>query len=98
MATKMKKNLRLIDASNYSFKKATKFLSANEEILVQSEDMNKFNIKNFKVVSKKKPNSQQIKNLIFAFNICVDSIYTIIYPFAGLIPAFPIWWLNITRM
>ena len=67
---KMKKNLRLIDASNYSFKKATKFLSANEEILVQSEDMNKFNIKNFKVVSKKKPNSQQIKNLIFAFNIC----------------------------
>ena len=67
---KMKKNLRLIDASNYSFKKVTKFLSANEEILVQSEDMNKFNIKNFKVVSKKKPNSQQIKNLIFAFNIC----------------------------
>ena len=67
---KMKKNLRLIDASNYSFKKVTKFLSANEEILVQSEDMNKFNIKNFKVVSKKKPSSQQIKNLIFAFNIC----------------------------
>ena len=67
---KKKKNLRLIDASNYSFKKATKFLSANQEILVQSEDMNKFNIKNFKVVSKKKPSSQQIKNLIFAFNIC----------------------------
>ena len=67
---KMKKNLRLIDASNYSFKGTKRFLSANEEILVQSEDMNKFNIKDFKVVSKKKPNSQQLKNLIFAFNVC----------------------------
>ena len=32
--------------------------------------MKKFNKKDFKVVSKKKPNPKQIKNLIFAFNIC----------------------------
>ena len=67
---KMKKSLRLIDASYYSFKETMKFLSSNEEILVQSEDINKFNIKDFKVVSKIKPSSQQMKNLIFAFNIC----------------------------
>jgi phosphoribosylaminoimidazolecarboxamide formyltransferase / IMP cyclohydrolase len=67
---KTKKNLRLIDASNYSFKEVLKFSSLNEEILVQSEDTNKFNIKNFKVVSKKKPNALQMKNLIFAFNVC----------------------------
>jgi len=67
---KTKKNLRLIDASNYSFKEVLKFVSLNEEILVQSEDKIKFNIKDFKIVSKKKPNSQQIKNLIFAFNVC----------------------------
>jgi phosphoribosylaminoimidazolecarboxamide formyltransferase / IMP cyclohydrolase len=67
---KTKKNLRLIDASNYSFKEVLKFSSLNEEILVQSEDMNKFNIKDFKVVSKKKPNTQQMKNLTFAFNVC----------------------------
>jgi phosphoribosylaminoimidazolecarboxamide formyltransferase/IMP cyclohydrolase len=65
-----KKNLRLIDASNYSFNEKLKFVSNNEEVLVQSEDMNKFTIKNFKVVSKKKPSSKQMKNLMFAFNIC----------------------------
>jgi phosphoribosylaminoimidazolecarboxamide formyltransferase/IMP cyclohydrolase len=32
--------------------------------------MNKFNKKDFRVVSKKKPNIKQMKNLIFAFNIC----------------------------
>ena len=67
---KTKKNLRLIDATNYSFKENLRFVSSNEEILIQSEDINKFNNKNFKIVSKKKPNIQQMKNLIFAFNIC----------------------------
>ena len=67
---KRKKNLRLIDASNYTIKDELKFVSNNEEILVQSEDMNTFNVKNFKIVSKKKPNQNQMKNLIFAYNIC----------------------------
>ena len=65
-----KKNVRLIDASNYSFNENLKFVSNNEEVLVQSEDMDKFTIKDFKVVSKKKPSPKQMKNLIFAFNIC----------------------------
>ena len=65
-----KKNLRLIDASNYSLKEKLKFISHNQETLVQSEDISKFNIKDFKVVSKKKPNPKQMKNLIFAFNVC----------------------------
>ena len=47
-----------------------KFSSANESILTQSEDLKKFNIKDFKIVSKKKPNKSQLKNLIFAFNVC----------------------------
>ena len=67
---KKKKKLRLIDASNYSLNEILKFTSSNEEILVQSEDLVQFNSKNFKTVSKKKPNPQQMKNLIFAFNIC----------------------------
>jgi len=67
---KKKKNLRLIDATNYSLKEILRFISANEELLIQTEDFNKFNIRDFKVVSKKKPNSKQMKNLIFAFNIC----------------------------
>jgi phosphoribosylaminoimidazolecarboxamide formyltransferase/IMP cyclohydrolase len=67
---KKKKNLRLIDANDYSLKEKLKFVSINEEVLVQSEDACKFNFKDFKIVSKKKPSIIQIKNLIFAFNIC----------------------------
>ena len=67
---KKKKNLRLIDATDYSFKELLRFISSNEEILIQTEDFKKFSKKDFKVVSKKKPNSKQMKDLIFAFNIC----------------------------
>ena len=67
---KTKKNLRLIDASNYFISEVLKSTSLNEEILVQSEDNSKFKAKDFKVVSKRKPNAQQMKNLIFAFNVC----------------------------
>ena len=67
---KTKKNLRLINASNYFIDNNLKLTSSNNEILVQSEDNQKFDSKNFKVVSKRKPSKQQMKNLIFAFNIC----------------------------
>jgi phosphoribosylaminoimidazolecarboxamide formyltransferase/IMP cyclohydrolase len=67
---KKKKNIRLIDATNYSFKEKLRFMSTNEELLIQTEDLSKFNSRDFKIVSKKKPNSKQMKNLIFAFNIC----------------------------
>ena len=67
---KKKKNLRLIDATNYSFKGILSFISSNEELLIQTDDLQKFSKKDFKVVSKKKPNLKQMKNLIFAFNIC----------------------------
>ena len=67
---KKKKNLRLIDATNFTIKNSIKFNSDNEFILNQSEDIGKFNIKNCKIVSKKKPSKSQLKNLFFAFNIC----------------------------
>ena len=65
-----KKNLRLIDASNYKINNDLKYVSFNNEILIQSEDLKKFNTKDFKIVSKRKPTSEEMKNLIFAFNIC----------------------------
>ena len=37
---------------------------------MQSDDKFVFSKKNFKIVSKKKPNKSQFDNLIFAFNIC----------------------------
>ena len=67
---KRKKNLRLIDASNFTFSEIFNFTSTNGNMLVQSEDRNEFNKKDFKIVSKKKPSSSQFDDLLFAFNIC----------------------------
>ena len=67
---KKKKNLRLIDATNYSFKEKLRLISSNEELLVQTEDLKKFSNKDFRIVSRRKPTFKQMKNLIFAFNIC----------------------------
>ena len=51
-------------------KDQVRFNSTNEGFLTQSEDLKTCNIKDFKIVSKKKPNKSQLKNLIFAFNVC----------------------------
>tara|TARA_B110000305_G_scaffold206980_1_gene238235 strand:- start:284 stop:1819 length:1536 start_codon:yes stop_codon:yes gene_type:complete len=67
---KKKKKLRLIDATNFKLSENLRFSSANENILVQSEDKKIFVKKDFKVVSKKKPTKSQFNDLIFAFNIC----------------------------
>ena len=67
---KKKKNLRLIDASNYSVNNNLKYVSTNNEILIQSEDIKKFTVKDFKIVSKRKPSANEMRNLIFAFNVC----------------------------
>ena len=65
-----KKNLRLIDATKFIQSDTMRFNSVNESILTQSEDLKKFNIKDFRIVSKKKPTKSQLQNLVFAFNIC----------------------------
>ena len=67
---KKKKNLRLIDASNFTSNEILKFNSFNKNILIQSEDNTKFKREDFKVVSKKKPSKSQLEDLIFAFNVC----------------------------
>ena len=67
---KSKKNLRLIDAKNFSLNEFFKLNSHNDSILIQSEDKKIFTMKDFKVVSKRKPNKSQMENLVFAFNVC----------------------------
>ena len=67
---KAKKNLRLIDGTNYATEELLKFKSFDQNIMIQSEDLNLFSKKNFKIVSKKKPTFKQLKDLIFAFNVC----------------------------
>ena len=65
-----KKNLRLIDNSQNLSKEHIMFSSSNSGILFQTEDNIKFNLNDFKIVSKKKPSVKQMKDLVFAFNIC----------------------------
>ena len=67
---KKKKNLRLIDASNFILSEVLRFNSANENILIQSEDKKKFKKNDFKIVSKIKPSKSQFDDLIFSFNVC----------------------------
>ena len=65
-----KKNLRLIDASKINLKEIQNISSNLNSILIQTSDNKIFQNKDFKVVSKKKPNMNVFKNLIFAFNVC----------------------------
>ena len=67
---KKKKNLRIIDASNLKVENVENITSNFNSMLLQSTDTKKFSTKDFKVVSKQKPNSRTLKNLIFAFNVC----------------------------
>ena len=67
---KLKKNLRLIDATNFKLNEVLRFNSINDSILIQSDDTKTFSKKDFKIVSKKRPTKLQFENLIFAFNVC----------------------------
>ena len=67
---KKKKNLRIIDSTNFSVDEVLRLNSIDHSMLIQSEDKKIFSKKNFSIVSKKKPNKSQYDNLIFAFNIC----------------------------
>ena len=67
---KKKNNIRLIDTSNLKSKSLFNIVSNFNSFLLQSSDDKNFTPKDFKVVSKKKPNKKTLKNLIFAFNVC----------------------------
>ena len=67
---KQKKNLRVIDANDLKLNDLQNVVSNFNSMLLQFSDTKIFSSKNFKVVSKKKPNFKTLKNLIFAFNVC----------------------------
>ncbi len=66
---KTKKNLRIIDASKMVDEDVFNYVNNYNSLLLQTSDNLKFLSKNFKIVSKIKPSSKTLKNLIFAFNI-----------------------------
>ena len=67
---KKKKNIRIIKNSQKLDSNEIIFNSYSEKLFLQSSDNKEFEKKNFKIVSKKKPNRGMMDNLVFAFNIC----------------------------
>ena len=67
---KRKKNMILIDFSNFSFTKKFHLTDLNNLMMLQDDDELVINEKNFKFVTKRKPSQKQILSLKFAFNMC----------------------------
>ena len=67
---KKKKNIRLIDATNFKNKESYAPTFYKETFVYQSPDDLIINKKNLKVISRKKPTKKQWESLIFAMNIC----------------------------
>ena len=66
---KKRKNVRLIDASNFKNEGDFNIFFHKKSFLYQNSDDLVINKRNLKVVSKKKPSKHEMESLIFAFNI-----------------------------
>ena len=67
---KSKKNLRVIDISNFKLKSLTAIKSFGGSFLAQSKDNIIIDKKKLKCVTKIKPNKKELAEIQFAFNIC----------------------------
>ncbi len=67
---KKKKNLRIIDISNFNLKNLSSVKIFDGSFLVQSKDKIVINKKKLKCVTKLKPNKKELAEIEFAFNIC----------------------------
>ena len=67
---KRKKNLRIIDISNFRLKNLTSVKSFDGSFLLQSRDSIVFDRKKLKCVTKLKPNKRDMAEIQFAFNVC----------------------------
>ena len=65
-----RKNLRVIDISNFEFKDLTSVKIFDGSFLLQSKDNIIFNKKDLKCVTKLKPNKKEMAEIQFAFNVC----------------------------
>ena len=67
---KRKKNLRIIDITNFKLKSLTSVKSYDGSFLVQSKDNVIIDRKKLRCVTKLKPNKRDLAEIEFAFNIC----------------------------
>ena len=66
---KRKKNLRIIDISNFKIKKLTSIKSFDGSFLVQSKDNIVLDKKKMRCVTKLKPSEKELAEIEFAFNV-----------------------------
>jgi len=64
-----KKNLRIIDITNYKQKNETTLKNFDRSFLIQEKDKLIFNKKHLKFVTKNKPTQKELKEIEFAFNV-----------------------------
>jgi phosphoribosylaminoimidazolecarboxamide formyltransferase/IMP cyclohydrolase len=67
---KKKKNLRIIDITDFKLKNLSSIKTFDGSFLVQSKDKIIFNKKKLKFVTKLKPSKKELAEIEFAFNIC----------------------------
>ena len=67
---KKKKNLRIIDITNFKLKGVSSIRSFDGSFLIQSKDNIVLNRKKIKCVTKLKPNIKELSEIEFAFKIC----------------------------
>jgi len=67
---KSKKNLRIIDISNFEFKNHISIKSYDGSFLMQTKDNIVLDKKKLKCVTKLKPTKKELAEIQFAFNIC----------------------------
>ena len=67
---KKKKNLRIIDISNFNLKNLSSIKTFDGSFLVQSKDNIVIDKKELKCVTKLKPTKKELAEVEFAFNIC----------------------------
>ena len=67
---KKKKNLRIIDISNFNLKNLSSIKTFDGSFLVQSKDNIVIDKKKLKCVTKLKPTKKELAEVEFAFNIC----------------------------
>ena len=67
---KTKKNLRVIDISNFKLKSLTSIKSFDGSFLIQSKNNIVIDKKKLKCVTKLKPSKKELAEIHFAFNVC----------------------------
>ena len=65
-----KRNLRIIDISNFKLKNLTSMKSFDGSFLLQTKDLVILDKKKLKCVTKLKPNKKELAEIQFAFNVC----------------------------